>query len=161
MKYTQITTFDVNNGPGFRVTLWVSGCSIRCPGCHNSELWDFNKGYEFTEETIDCIVSLVNNPNISGLTICGGEPLDQDISGKMDLLSLMRRIDKPIWLYTGHTLGDYFFSRETLFTKEIDVIVDGPYIAEQRDTSLAFRGSKNQRLIDVQKSLKEHKIVEL
>ena len=161
MRYLDITYPDVNNGEGTRVTLWVAGCLHHCPGCHNPESWDINGGKEFEESDKNKLFSELSNPYIDGFTISGGEPLMY----KNELIELLNDLktsfpDLNIWIYTGYTLYlDYIKHYYDLF-RNIDVVVDGHYIKDLRDTSLAFRGSSNQRLIDIKKSLNENKLIE-
>lgn len=168
---------DISNGEGVGVSLFVQGCDRHCFNCFNSETWDFNGGKEWTEETREQFIKLVDRPYIKRISILGGEPLaKQNID---EVLSLVKEIrisypQKNIWLYTGYYIEDIInfntnsvsqqifdrdkFVRNNILTC-IDVLVDGEYIDEQRDISLAYRGSKNQRVIDVQKSLTQRKIV--
>ena len=147
MKYVKITYTDVNNGLGNRVTLWVSGCSHHCPGCHNPETWDFNFGKEFDEEAKNKLFEILELPYVKGLTLSGGDPLDS----AEDVLELVKEVKKKfpkkdIWLYTGYCFNsedEKFFEIKDY----VDVFVDGPFIEELKDTSLPFRGSKNQRCI--------------
>ena len=170
MNYADIKVADVANGLGVRVSLFVSGCNHHCKGCFNEDAWNFNYGKEFTEETIDEIIKDLDNPYISGLSLLGGEPLEYE--NQKGILPLVKRVkevypDKNIWCYTGFT-----FDRDVINgmcnkwdeTKElvsyIDVIVDGKFEEDKKSLSLKFRGSKNQRIIDVKKSLKDNKVVE-
>ena len=169
MYYGAIKDCDIANGPGVRVSLFVSGCTHRCPGCFNSVAWDFDYGEPFTDETIDKILTMLKPDHIRGITILGGEPFEPQ--NQEPVLKLLRKIkqkypDKTVWVFSG-----YLFDRDILsgrlgnwdVTKEyigyIDVLVDGPFIQAQKNLSLRFRGSANQRLIDVQASLKENKVV--
>lgn len=158
MNYLNITYPDVNNGSGCRVTLWVAGCLHHCPHCHNPESWDNNNGELFDEKVFHKLIEILKLDYISGLTLSGGDPLDILNAGQV--LAIMKAVKthvpgKTIWLYTGH-VWEWLVRRPTF--KELlqytDVLVDGLYKHELRDTSLAFRGSSNQRIIDVQKSLK-------
>lgn len=169
MYYGAIKDCDIANGPGVRVSLFVSGCTHRCPGCFNSVAWDFDYGEPFTDETVDKILTMLKPDHIRGITILGGEPFEPQ--NQEPVLNLLRKIkqiypDKTVWVFSG-----YLFDRDILsgrlgnwdVTKEyigyIDVLVDGPFIQAQKNLSLRFRGSENQRLIDVQASLKENKVV--
>lgn len=170
MNYADIKIADVANGLGVRVSLFVSGCNHHCKGCFNEDAWNFNYGKEFTEETIEEIIKDLDNPYISGLSLLGGEPLEyENQKGILPLVKKVKEVypDKNIWCYTGFT-----FDRDVINgmcnkwneTKElvsyIDVIVDGKFEEDKKSLSLKFRGSKNQRIIDVKKSLKENKVVE-
>ena len=170
MNYADIKVADVANGLGVRVSLFVSGCNHHCKGCFNEDAWNFNYGKEFTEETIEEIIKDLDNPYISGLSLLGGEPLEyENQKGILPLVKKVKEVypDKNIWCYTGFT-----FDRDVINgmcnkwneTKElvsyIDVIVDGKFEEDKKSLSLKFRGSKNQRIIDVKKSLKDNKVVE-
>lgn len=169
MNYAEIKNVDIANGPGVRVSLFVSGCTHHCKGCFNEITWDFNYGKPYNEETIDYIISLLKPDYIRGITFLGGEPMDP--RNQEAVLLTMRKIKqiypaKDIWLFTG-----YLFDRDILgkmvnelpYTKEIlsyiDVMVDGPFIDEQKNLNLMFRGSENQRLIDIRKSLESGDVV--
>lgn len=164
MNYADIKRFDAANGPGIRISLFVSGCTHKCKGCFNEVAWDFNYGEPYTEEQTEYIIKELAPAHISGLTILGGEPMDpRNQPGMLPLLRRVREVygnTKSIWIYTG-----YLFDRDILgtmvdtlpCTKEIlsyvDVIMDGPFVEELKDLSAYFRGSSNQRGILVQESL--------
>lgn len=152
MNYLNILDCDIADGEGIRVTLFVSGCPHHCPGCHNPESWDPSNGKPFTEETKEKLFNLIDKPYVDGLTLSGGDPLAPcnitEIS-KLCYEFKHRFPNKTIWLYTGYTF-DYI--RALDFLSCVDVVVDGPFIKEQRDITLAFRGSKNQNIV----RLKEH-----
>ena len=153
MNYGKIKPVDVANGEGVRVSLFVSGCPFRCKGCFNAELWDPNAGQEFTDNTILKILNMCSISFISGLSILGGEPLDFDNQKDVTLLcEQFKRYfpRKDIWCYTGYEWDDV---RSLPIMKYIDVLVDGKFVQELADPRLKFRGSSNQRIIDVQKSL--------
>lgn len=169
MNYAEIKTYDVANGPGIRVSLFVSGCHHRCPGCFNEQAQDFNYGKAFTDETINEIIDTLSFGAYSGITFLGGEPLER--VNQQGLLPLARKIkevypDKTIWCFTGYVfekdIMDYMY-KEWPETKEllsyIDVLVDGPFIESLKNLSLLFRGSENQRLIKLPETLKTGKIV--
>lgn len=161
MNYTEITGPDINNGLGCRITLWVSGCDICCKGCHNAGLWSFNQGQEFTDETYNDLVKKCSKPYIKGLSVLGGEPCAKKNIEEVEKIIKKFRTDLPdkdVWLYSGYTY-EYLLSKYPTLFQYIDVLVDGPYIEEQRNISLAFRGSENQRVIDVKKSLEQGKVV--
>lgn len=148
MRFHNITSCDVNNGEGFRVTLWLAGCTHHCKGCQNPETWDFQGGRPFTDADRDYLLNELNHPYIQGLTLSGGDPLDSFD----DLLPLVRQVkaqlpDKDIWLYTGYTYEQICASPLKGILPYVDVIVDGPYVEALRDVTLAFRGSSNQRLL--------------
>ena len=168
MNYGEIKKTDISNGEGVRVSLFVSGCTHHCRGCFNRETWDFAYGEPFTAATQQEIIRLLKPDYISGLSVLGGEPFEQ--VNQRGLLPLLRQVkeqypEKNIWCYTG-----YLFDRDLLgesrarceATDEMlsltDVLVDGEFIQEQKNISLRFRGSENQRIIDVQKSLREGRV---
>ena len=163
MNYEKIDKCSVSNGLGVRTVLWVSGCDIHCHNCHNQQTWDFNSGILFTEETMQEILYDLSKPYIKGLTLSGGHPLDPHNAPKV--LEIVKRVkmvfpNKDIWIYSGYE-WENIIKDETLreILKYTDVLVDGAYIDELRDISLPFRGSSNQRIIDVPKSLEQNKVI--
>ncbi len=169
MHYADIKTHDIANGPGVRVSLFVSGCRRHCPGCFNAEAWDFNYGEEFTTETENEVLRALEPHYIRGLSLLGGEPFERE--NQRALLPLLKKVrarfpQKDIWCYTGNS-----FDREILqemapnwsetreFLSYLDVLVDGDFIEAEKNPDLRFRGSGNQRIIKVQESLKEKKII--
>ena len=165
MKYAKIKKTDVANGPGVRVSIFVSGCHHHCEGCFNSEAWDFNYGNDFTEDTIQEIIEAMNHDYITGLSLLGGEPFE--LINQKGLLPLLKKVkdvypDKTIWAYSGF-LYDELKEMDYPETKEIlsliDVLVDGKFVESLKDPNLYFRGSSNQRVIDMKKTLKSKKIV--
>lgn len=169
MNYAGIKKLDVANGPGLRVTLFVSGCTHHCKGCFNKETWDFNYGEPFTEEIEEEIMKELRRPQIAGLTLLGGEPFER--VNQQGLLPLVQKAkkefpEKPLWCFTGYDFEKDILGRmvtEWEETKEllsyIDILVDGKFVEELKDLNLRFKGSSNQRTIQVQESLKEGKIV--
>ena len=168
MHYATIKNCDIANGPGVRVSLFVSGCTHRCKGCFNEVAWDFEYGEPFTEETVDSILEMLKPDYIRGLTLLGGEPFDPRNQG--EIVKLLRKIkavypNKSIWAFSGYLfeqiisgkLGEWETTREYL--GYLDVLVDGPFVEEKKNLNLQFRGSENQRLIDVPASLKENKVI--
>ncbi len=158
MNYAKINKRDIANGPGVRVTLFVSGCTHHCPGCFNEEAWDFDYGFPFTPKTVSEIIDLMAPSFIRGITLLGGEPMEPD--NQAELLPLILTVkeaypQKDIWCYTGYTLEQ--LQREehphTPFTDQllamIDVLVDGRFELDKKNIRLRFRGSENQRLIDM------------
>lgn len=151
MRYGKINKTDIANGPGVRVSLFVSGCRNHCKGCFNPGTWAFDYGEAFTLRTVDEILKALDKPYISGLSILGGEPFEPENIGTV--FDLCRQVknrfpDKTIWIYTG-----YLYEKlEPILNDTIDVLVDGPFIEAQKDITLKFKGSKNQRIIDVQAS---------
>ena len=151
MNYAGIIYNDIANGPGVRVSLFVSGCRNHCPGCFNPETWDFDYGDPFTAEIEAEIVEALRPSWIQGLSILGGDPMEPE--NQEVLLPFVRRLraefpTKDIWLYTGYRLEDVSGSPMLPY---VDVIVDGPYIETEKDVRLAFRGSRNQRIIHLEK----------
>jgi anaerobic ribonucleoside-triphosphate reductase activating protein len=149
MNYAEIKKVDIANGPGVRVSLFVSGCRNHCKGCFNPETWDFDYGRPFTRETEDEIIEALRPSWIQGLSILGGEPTEEENAAV--LIPFLKRVravlpDKDIWLYSGYT---YEALRDKEILTLVDVLVDGPFLLEQKDAGLAFRGSRNQRIIDL------------
>lgn len=166
MFYSKICFDDTVNGDGFRTSLFVSGCSKmpKCKNCWNESSWNFKFGFEYTEETELRILKSLSNPWVKGLSILGGEPTDNLSDGK--LLRLVKRCkelypNKTIYCWTGYKFEDVVNDNTKLdFLKYVDMLRDGAYIEELRDLSQYLQGSSNQRIIDVQKSLKQNKIIE-
>lgn len=161
MRYNKIRKMDISNGPGIRVSIFMQGCAFNCPNCFNKETHDFNGGTEFTNETIEKVLSLANKEGVRGLSILGGEPMHPKNVEATTMLAKAfkeRFPEKNIWAWTGYTY-------ETLENKEaleyLDVLVDGRYEDSLHDPRLKWKGSSNQRVIDVNKTLKEGYIVEL
>ncbi len=169
MNYATIKNNDIANGPGVRVSLFVSGCTHHCKGCFNEIAWDFDYGEPFTQETIDSILQMMAPDYIQGITLLGGEPFEPQ--NQPAIVDLLRQIkvkypNKSIWAFSG-----YLFDKDILtgklgpweITKEylsyLDVLVDGRFVEEKKNLSLRFRGSSNQRLIDVPKSLQSGEVV--
>ena len=164
MKYAKIRKLDVTNGPGIRTTLFVSGCTHNCKDCFNKEQQDFNYGEEFTKEIEDEFIEYTKARQIKGVNILGGEPMQQVKDNT--LLNLLKRIrmetNKPIWLWSGYTLEEILRDEKRLeILKEVDVLIDGRFEADKRDIMLKYRGSSNQRVIDVKRTLKEDRVIEL
>ena len=163
MHYGNIKNCDIANGEGVRVSLFVSGCRNHCPGCFQPETWDFNYGQEFTKDTADKIIAMLNEPYIDGLTILGGEPFEPENQEVIhDFLACVKvyAIGKTVWMYTGYALDKDLMpsgSKYTQYTDDIlsmiDVLVDGRFEIDKKNISLRFRGSENQRILDVRKSL--------
>lgn len=169
MNYGEIKNCDIANGEGVRVSLFVSGCTHHCKNCFNAQTWDFSFGSPFTKETEDSILDLLAPGYINGLSLLGGEPFEPD--NQRALLPFLKRVraaypDKTIWCYSGYTLESDLLSESRArceVTDEmlscIDVLVDGEFIEEQKNISLAFRGSENQRVINVPKTLSSGSLV--
>lgn len=182
MRYAQIRSMDISNGEGVGVSIFVQGCPFHCKNCFNSETWDFNGGKEWTEKTKNKFMELIDRPYIKRVSFLGGECLaDQNLD---EVLKLVKQIrisfpEKTIWLYTGFCWNDIMCSfaglqadcvvldkkdieaweKRRKIISNVDVLVDGEYIDEQKDLSLKFKGSKNQRVIDVKQSLAQNKVV--
>jgi anaerobic ribonucleoside-triphosphate reductase activating protein len=154
MNYSKIRNLDIANGPGCRITIFCSGCTNCCPGCFQPETWDFNYGKEFTEDTLNSILELAKPSYIAGLSILGGEPAHP--RNFPEILKLARKFkevypEKDIWLWTGYLIEEVF---EDLIDSGIDVVVDGKFVEELKDLRLKYRGSTNQRVIDLKETIK-------
>ena len=182
MRYSSMRNLDISNGEGVGVSLFVQGCPFHCKNCFNSDTWDFNGGKEWTEKTKNKFMELIDRPYIKRVSFLGGECLaDQNLDGVLDLIKEIRISfhEKTIWLYTGFCWNDIMCSfaglqadcvvldkkdieaweKRRKIISNVDVLVDGEYIDEQKDLSLKFKGSKNQRVIDVKQSLAQNKVV--
>ena len=168
MNYGEIKPYSIENGTGVRVSLFVSGCRHHCKECFNQETWDFSYGKPFTKETEDTIIDMLRPDYIAGLTLLGGDPTEPE--NQEGLLPLLRRIKtelpkKTVWTYSGYLFEDFLPGgrAHTDATDEYlslcDIMVDGPFVLEKKNITLRFRGSENQRIIDIKASLKEKKIV--
>lgn len=169
MHYADIKKADIANGLGVRVSVFVSGCTHHCENCFNSEAWDFNYGEEFTDKEIEKVIGELDHSYVSGLSLLGGEPLEH--KNQQGLLPLLRKVkakfpDKNIWCYSGYTFEKDILDNMSKNWEEtpemlsyIDVLVDGKFEEDKKDIKLRFKGSSNQRIIDVKKSLKEGKTV--
>ena len=160
MRYNLIRKMDISNGPGVRVSVFMQGCSFHCKNCFNSETWDFEGGKEFNDETIEKILNLCGQNYVEGLSILGGEPMHPtNIEGTTKLAKAFKEKypNKSIWVWSGFLYDRDLKDKEVL--KYIDVLVDGTYIDELHDFTLKWKGSSNQRVIDVQKSLVSGKVV--
>lgn len=169
MNYAAIKNCDIANGPGVRVSLFVSGCTHRCKGCFNEVAWDFAYGQPFTQQTIDVLLEMLAPSHVKGITILGGEPFEPE--NQPTVLELLRQMkakfpEKTIWAFSGYLLdrdilagklGPWEITREYL--SYVDVLVDGPFILDKKDLTLRFRGSSNQRIIDVPATLSKGEIV--
>lgn len=178
MRYAQIRSMDISNGEGVGVSLFVQGCPFHCKNCFNSDTWDFNGGKEWTEETKNKFMELINRPYIKRVSFLGGECLaEQNLD---EVLKLVKEIrisfpEKTIWLYTGYTWEQLVYSRmpsgvgkekeflnwnrRNEIISNIDICIDGEYVDNLKDLTLKWRGSKNQRVIDVKQSLAQNKVV--
>ncbi len=168
MNYAAIKETDIANGLGIRVSLFVSGCTHHCRGCFNEDTWDFSYGEPFTRQTEEKILSLLEPDYIKGLSLLGGEPMEK--CNQKALLPFLKEVkrkypQKDIWCYSGYTFeqissGKAHFDETDEILSLLDVLVDGPFILEKKNITLKFRGSENQRIIDVKKSLKDGKAIE-
>ena len=168
MRYALIRQMDISNGKGVGISLFVQGCHFHCKGCFNPETWDFDYGKPYTEDTLELIIQYLEPYYINGLTILGGDPLCGD--NTISLIPLLETVkkkypEKNIWVYTGDTIENIIDMKEKdkdkydiymEFLKYVDVLVDGPFIESEKDLALRFRGSSNQRIIDVKKTLKAY-----
>lgn len=177
MHYAQIRSMDISNGEGVGVALFVQGCDFHCPSCFNQDTWDFNGGKEWTKETKETFLKLADKPYMKRVSFLGGECLaNENLESVYDVIKDVKEIfpDKKIWLWTGYTWGSIFnpivtdnlnLERDKLIklrqeiVKMTDILVDGRYIHEQKDMNLKFKGSKNQRVIDVKESIKQGKVI--
>ncbi len=163
MNYAAIKKYDIANGPGVRVSLFVSGCRHHCKGCFNSEAWDFGYGNTFGKNDMNEIIAALNKEYIEGFSVLGGEPFEPE--NKETVLNILRAVrehfpDKTIWCYSGFLFDELKETAGSLL-KLIDVLVDGKFIEEKKNLRLKFRGSENQRLIDVKKSLEKNQVIEI
>lgn len=162
MNYAKIRKFDVANGPGIRTVLFVSGCTHNCTGCFNAEQQNFTYGNKWTKEVEDEFIKYCNNTNVDGVSILGGEPFQQNMDS--DFINLLKRlkeeVGKPIWVWTGYTIWEVFsYPHKVDYLQYIDVLVDGKFDINKRDLSLMYRGSSNQQVVDVPRTLKENKLI--
>ena len=160
MRYNKIRKMDISNGPGVRISIFMQGCAFHCKNCFNPETWDFENGKEFTDETINRVLELCGSENITGLSILGGEPMHpNNIEGTTKLAKAFKEKypNKTLWAWSGFLFDKWVKNQEV--AKYLDVLVDGQYVDELRNPLLKWRGSSNQRVIDVQQSLKKNEIV--
>lgn len=160
MRYSKIRKMDIADGPGVRVSIFMQGCTFNCKQCFNPETHDFNGGKEFNQDTIDRVLELCENENISGLSILGGEPMHpKNIEGTTKLAKAFKEKfpNKNLWTWTGFSFDRDLKDKEVL--NYVDVLVDGQFVEELKNPKLKYSGSSNQRVIDVQKSLAENEIV--
>lgn len=154
MKYAQIREYDVANGEGVRTSFFVSGCTHKCYNCFNEEYQDFNYGKEWTDETTRQVIKYLDKPHVSGLSILGGEPMQnaKELVPILKEIKAKMRKDQTIWLWSGYVIEDILKDKDkTALLSFVDVLVDGKYIEAKKDLNLRFRGSSNQRIIDIKK----------
>lgn len=162
MNYAAIRRYDVANGPGVRTVLFVSGCTHNCEGCFNKEQQNFSFGNKWTKEVEDKFIEYCKDIYVDGVSILGGEPFQQNMDS--DFINLLKRlkeeVGKPIWVWTGYTIWEVFsYPYKIDYLQYIDVLVDGKFDINKRDLNLMYRGSSNQNVIDIQKTLKENKLI--
>ena len=156
MRYSSIRNLDIANGPGCRVSLFVQGCSFHCPGCFNPGTQDFSGGKEFTEETMTVLLKLAEPAHISGLSVLGGEPMHpQNRQSVLEIVKKFKEVypEKSVWLWTGYLWEEV---AEDILGSSIDVVVDGRFVEKLKDLRLKYRGSSNQRVIDVKASTRDN-----
>lgn len=168
MKIITITTPDIENGLGCRVTIWVAGCSHHCPGCHNPHTWAYEQGRPLLDKDVqEKIFNELSKPYIKGITLSGGDPLSQSYDSLCDLDIFLKTLkeefpEKDVWIFAGETYEEAMTSPiKRKILEKCDVMVDGPFIMALKDPDIPFRGSKNQRIINLKQSLNENKTVEL
>ena len=158
MNYQKINAFDIANGEGIRVSLFVSGCKFHCKGCFNPQAWDLYSGYLYTEKEEELILNRLKHPDFKGLSILGGDPLWQDDDGLKQLISLCKKVHelgKDIWVWTGFTFEEIVLHENSLLfelVENCDYLIDGRFISDEKDLSIPWRGSTNQRIIDINKT---------
>ena len=160
MNFAQIRKYDVANGPGIRTTIFVTGCTHKCHNCFNKEYQDFDFGDPWTQKETDEVIEDLNLDEVKGLTILGGEPFQNEVDLLQVLRDIKKEVQKDIWIFSGYTYEEILKDQDKKkLLEECDVLVDGRFIEALKDLNLRFRGSSNQRIIDVQKSLNENKVV--
>ena len=160
MNYGQIRKYDIANGPGIRTSVFVTGCHLKCKNCFNIDYQNSNFGKKLTNETIYELISYLNDPNVSGLTILGGEPFEHAVDLYKIVKEVKKQIDKSIWIYSGFTFENLLKNKDSKnLLSLVDVLVDGPFIESKKNLNLAFRGSSNQRIIDVKDSITSSKVI--
>ena len=160
MRYNKIRKMDISNGPGVRISIFMQGCAFNCEKCFNPETHNFEGGKEFNDQTIDRVIELCQNENINGLSILGGEPLHpKNIEGTTKLVKTFKEKlpNKNVWIWSGFSFDTDLKDKEVM--KYTDVLVDGRYVDKLNNHTLKWRGSENQRVIDVQNTLKNNEIV--
>lgn len=160
MRYNKIRKMDIANGPGVRVSIFMQGCEFHCKNCFNQETWGFDGGEEFTDETIEKVLNACDKEYVEGLSILGGEPMHpKNIEGTTKLAKAFKEKfpNKTLWVWSGFTFEKYLKDKPVL--NYVDVLVDGQYVDELHNPTLKWKGSSNQRVIDVKKSLKKDKVI--
>lgn len=161
MNYSKIKKFDATNWSGINTTIFFSGCAFKCEGCFNSDIWNFNVGKEFTDEVMDIFIEYAKSEHVDGVCILGGEPFQQDLDTMLFFVKRLKdEVNKPIHVWSGYLFEQLMMTPPMrLILDYIDTLVDGQFILEKKDLSLKYRGSSNQRVIDVAESLKQNKTI--
>ena len=160
MNFAQIRKYDVANGPGIRTTIFVTGCTHKCHNCFNEDYQDFDFGDPWTQQETDEVIEDLKLDEVRGLTILGGEPFQNEVDLLQVLRDIKKEVQKDIWIFSGYTYEEILKDQDKKkLLEECDVLVDGRFVEALKDLSLRFRGSSNQRIIDVQKSLESNEVV--
>lgn len=160
MNFAQIRKYDVANGPGIRTTIFVTGCTHKCPNCFNEEYQDFNFGNPWTRKETDEVIEDLKLDEVKGLTVLGGEPFQNEVDLLQVLRDIKKEVQKEIWIFSGYTYEEILKDEDKKkLLEECDVLVDGRFVEALKDLSLRFRGSSNQRIIDIKKSLEANKVI--
>lgn len=160
MNYADVKRYDTANGIGINVSVYFSGCNFNCKGCFNKESQSFSYGKLYTKETEDLIFKYVSDKNVNGLCLLGGEVFQQDLNKLICLIKRVKKLNKPIWVWTGYTWEELIEDKDkSNLLNYVDILVDGRFEIEKKDLNLRFRGSSNQRVIDVKESLKNNKVI--
>lgn len=160
MNFAQIRRYDVANGPGIRTTIFVTGCTHKCHNCFNEEYQDFNFGELWTPKETDEVIEDLKLDEVKGLTILGGEPFQNEVDLMQVIRDIKKEVQKEIWIFSGYTYEEILKDQDKKkLLEECDVLVDGRFVEALKDLSLRFRGSSNQRIIDIKKSLEANKVV--
>ena len=160
MNFAQIRKYDVANGPGIRTTIFVTGCTHKCPNCFKEEYQDFNFGNPWTHKETDEVIEDLKLDEVKGLTVLGGEPFQNEVDLLQVLRDIKKEVQKEIWIFSGYTYEEILKDKDKKkLLEECDVLVDGRFVEALKDLSLRFRGSSNQRIIDVKKSLEANEVV--
>ena len=160
MNFAQIRKYDVANGPGIRTTIFVTGCTHKCPNCFNEEYQDFNFGNPWTRKETDEVIEDLKLDEVKGLTVLGGEPFQNEVDLLQVLRDIKKEVQKEIWIFSGYTYEEILRNEDKKnLLKECDVLVDGRFVEALKDLKLRFRGSSNQRIIDIKKSLAAKEVV--
>lgn len=160
MNFAQIRKYDVANGPGIRTTIFVTGCTHKCPNCFNEEYQDFNFGNPWARKETDEVIEDLKLDEVKGLTVLGGEPFQNEVDLLQILRDIKKEVQKDIWIFSGYTYEEILKDEDKKkLLEECDVLVDGRFVEALKDLSLRFRGSSNQRIIDIKKSLEANKVI--